>query len=94
MLRPNLQFLRMHIRLIRSFQFPMFYVLCNETTSHLDDHFASPSWKEMLLSFHSMGKGLRALMSACRLANHLLFDLTVSHHVWYFPFNAEIYESK
>lgn len=33
-----------------------FHFLCNE--SHPDDHSVSPSWKEVVPSFHSLGKGL------------------------------------
>jgi len=57
---------------VRPFQFLMLFILCNETTSHPDDHFASLSWKEILPSFQSLGKGLRVLVSACSLANNLL----------------------
>lgn len=47
-----------------------FHCLCNE--SHPDDHFVSPSWKEVLPSFQSLGKGLRALVYI--LANNLLYN--------------------
>lgn len=41
----------------------------NKTTGQLDDHFASLSQKEMLPTFQSLEKGLRALVCADDLAN-------------------------
>lgn len=41
----------------------------NKTTGQLDDRFASLSQKEMLPTFQSLGKGLRALVCADDLAN-------------------------
>lgn len=70
-----------------------FYFLCNETSSHQDDHFASLTWKEMLPSFQSLGKGLRALVSAWSLANKL-FSYTSSHHTLESTSHKEIYKMK
>lgn len=41
----------------------------NKTTGQPDDHFASLSQKEMLPTFQSLEKGLRALVCADDLAN-------------------------
>lgn len=49
-----------------------FHCLCNE--SHAEDHFVSPSWKEVVPGFQSLGKGLRALVSIYGLANNLLYN--------------------
>lgn len=69
-----------------------FHCLCNE--SHPDDHFVSPSWKEVVPSFQSLGQGLKALVSVYSLANNLLYNLVGSHHILELTSHKEIYKMK
>lgn len=71
-----------------------FYSLCNETASYPDQRFASLSWKEMLPSFLNLEKGLRALVSACSLANNLLCNFIVLHNILEFNSHKEIHKMK
>lgn len=47
---------------------------CLYNESHPEDHFVSPSWKEMVPSFQSLWKGLRALVSVHSLGSNLLYN--------------------